>query len=70
MTEVSKLGAMPRPRAGKGAARQTRREGRVPGVIYGNKQEAVMMSLDPKEFVRELHKPGFYATLFDVHLDG
>jgi large subunit ribosomal protein L25 len=70
MSEVHSLGALPRARAGKGAARQTRRDGRVPGVIYGNKQDPVMISLEPKEFTRELHKSGFFATLFDVALDG
>ena len=70
MSEVLSLEAMPRARAGKGAARQTRRDGRVPGVIYGNKQDPVMISLDPKNLVRLLHKSGFYATLFDVQLDG
>lgn len=70
MSEVHSLGAQPRARAGKGAARQTRREGRVPGVIYGNKQEPVMISVDPTELTRELHKPGFFATLFDLELEG
>jgi large subunit ribosomal protein L25 len=70
MSEVHSLGALPRARAGKGAARQTRRDGRVPGVIYGNKQDPVMISLEPKELLRELHKSGFFATLFDVALDG
>jgi large subunit ribosomal protein L25 len=70
MSEVHSLEAMPRARAGKGAARQTRRDGRVPGVIYGNKQDPVMISLDPKALMRELHKSGFFATLFDLQLDG
>lgn len=70
MSEVLSLEALPRARAGKGAARQTRRDGRVPGVIYGNKQDPLMISLEPKNLVRLLHKSGFYATLFDVQLDG
>ncbi len=70
MSEVLSLEAMPRARAGKGAARQTRRDGRVPGVIYGNKQDPLMISLDPKNLRRLRHKSGFYATLFDVQLDG
>jgi large subunit ribosomal protein L25 len=70
MNKVNSLGALPRQRAGKGAARQTRRDGRVPGVIYGNKQEPVMISLEPKELTRQLQKSGFFATLFDVELDG
>ena len=38
-----------REKAGKGAARACRREGRVPAVIYGGKQEPVMISLHPVE---------------------
>jgi large subunit ribosomal protein L25 len=59
-----------RERAGKGAARATRRAGRIPGVIYGNKQEPVLISIEPRHLQRELQKAGFFATLFDLELDG
>ena len=36
-----------REKAGKGAARACRREGRVPAVVYGGNKEALMISLDP-----------------------
>jgi large subunit ribosomal protein L25 len=70
MAEVHKLSAEPKERAGKGAARATRRDGRVPGVIYGAKQDPVMITLDPRDLQRELHKGGFFATLFDVEMKG
>jgi large subunit ribosomal protein L25 len=70
MTEVRSLGTEPRDRAGKGAARATRRAGRVPGVVYGNKEPAALVSLEPKALVRELHKTGFFATLFDLQIAG
>ena len=70
MTEVRSLGTEPRDRAGKGAARATRRTGRVPGVVYGNKAPATLISLEPKALIRELHKTGFFATLFDLQIDG
>ena len=47
MADITKLAAEIRERAGKGAARATRREGRVPAVIYGNKFDPVMISIDP-----------------------
>ena len=47
MTNVTAFAAQLRNRAGKGAARATRREGRVPGVIYGDNQDPVLISLDP-----------------------
>ena len=41
MSEALKLTAEARDRAGKGASRAMRREGRVPAVIYGNKQASM-----------------------------
>lgn len=70
MSQVTVIAAEARDRAGKGAARAVRREGRVPAVIYGNKQEPVMISLEPRDLNKELHKGGFYARLFDVTVGG
>ena len=70
MTEIVTLEAEVRDRAGKGAARATRRAGRVPAVIYGDKKEPVMISLDPKEFGRQLNRAGFFSHLFDISIDG
>ena len=70
MPEITTLSAEPRARAGKGAARATRRAGRVPGIIYGDNKEPVMISLEPREFSRALASRGFFATLVDVRLDG
>ena len=70
MPEITTLSAEPRARAGKGAARATRRAGRVPGVIYGDNKEPVLISLEPREFSRALGRRGFFATLVDVRVDG
>lgn len=70
MSEIVVLEAEVRDRAGKGAARATRRAGRIPAVLYGDKKEPVMLSLDPKLFGRQLHKPGFFSHLFDLNIDG
>ena len=48
MTDYT-FNAKKREKAGKGAARACRREGRVPAVIYGGKKDAVLISLDPVE---------------------
>lgn len=70
MTQIIPLSAEARDRAGKGTARQTRRSGRVPAVIYGNKLPPVMISLEYFSFTRILHKPGFFTHLFDITVDG
>jgi len=70
MTKIIPLGAEGRERAGKGTARQTRRDGRIPAVIYGGKQAPVTISLEKFEFTRVLHQPGFFTHLYDVTVDG
>lgn len=70
MSEIVVLEAEVRDRAGKGAARATRRAGRIPAVLYGDKKEPVMLSLDPKLFGRQLNRPGFFSHLFDLNIDG
>ena len=70
MPEIISLKAETRERAGKGAARATRRAGRVPGIIYGDGKEPLQISLDPRELSRASSRAGFFATLVDVSLDG
>lgn len=70
MSTAIKLAATARQRAGKGAARAVRREGRVPAVIYGDKTAPVMISLDPRDIMREASKAGFFTRLYDVEVDG
>ncbi len=70
MSEINKLSAEPRERAGKGAARAARRAGRVPGVIYGAKKDPVLITLDPQDLRREISGGGFFAKLFDVEVGG
>jgi large subunit ribosomal protein L25 len=70
MPDILTLTAEVRDRAGKGAARGIRRSGRVPAVIYGNKQDTLMITLEPKELERELQKPGFFTHLYDVKING
>ena len=59
-----------RERAGKGAARATRRNARVPAVIYGGKEPPVAISLDLRETARLLKNPRFLSQTFDIMLDG
>jgi large subunit ribosomal protein L25 len=70
MPEIISLSAEPRLRAGKGAARATRRAGRVPAIVYGDGEEPVLISLEPRALGRVLARPGLFATLVDISLDG
>ena len=62
--------AQKREKAGKGAARACRREGRIPAVIYGGKQEPVMISLHPVELEKALNTASFYQADIKIVLDG
>jgi large subunit ribosomal protein L25 len=68
MSEATVLAAEARDRAGKGVARQTRRAGKIPAVIYGNKEKPVTISLNRLKFERVLRTPGFFTHLFDIEV--
>jgi len=63
------IAAEVREESGKGSARSTRREGRIPGVLYGQ-GENVRLSVDRKEFVKALHDAHGENVIFDVTLPG
>lgn len=66
MREVTTIAAEARSRAGKGTARATRLKGRVPGVIYGEKQTPELISIESRELLKEMHKGNFFSRLFTV----
>lgn len=68
MSEHASISAQPRDRAGKGAARETRRAGLVPGVIYGNKQAPTLIAIIPQTLIAQMRMPGFRTRLFDIDL--
>ena len=70
MSEVLDLSAETRDRAGKGASRAMRREGRVPAVIYGNKQEATAIHLEEKVLMKMLHTGHFFNSVVMLDVAG
>ena len=70
MVQTIRIEASARERAGKGAARATRRDGKVPAVIYGAKQEATLIALDPRDVMKELQKGGWQSHLYEVAVQG
>jgi large subunit ribosomal protein L25 len=70
MPEMINLSAEPRDGAGKGAARATRRAGRVPAIVYGGGQEPTLISLEPRELGRCLSRPGFFNHIIEISVDG
>src|SRR6266852_1476817 len=70
MATVKELKATARPAGGKGAARAERRAGRVPGVIYGNNQPPVTISVDDTELRQRILAGRFLTTIYDIDLEG
>jgi len=65
-----KLEATARPRAGKGAARQARREGKVPAVIYGAGEPPESICVDYNELWKQFLKGHFTSTVFELDVEG
>lgn len=70
MSDLTVIAAERRDRAGKGAARATRREGRVPAVIYGGGSAPETISLGSLELTMLLNKGTFLSTLFEMDVEG
>jgi large subunit ribosomal protein L25 len=70
MAVVETVPASPRDGVGKGSARQARRDGQVPAVIYGNKEEPVLLTLERRVLIKELDNPQFFIQLVDVEVGG
>ena len=70
MSEALTLPAETRERAGKGASRALRREGRVPAVIYGGKEESTPIHVEAKELVRQLGTGHFMNSIVMIDVDG
>jgi large subunit ribosomal protein L25 len=64
------LDAQPRSDAGKGASRRLRREGLVPGIVYGGHQEPEMISLQHHILLQHLEHEAFYSHVLDLKLNG
>jgi len=70
MATVKELKATTRPSGGKGAARAERRAGRVPGVIYGDNQPPVTISVNDAELRQRILAGRFLTTIYDIDLEG
>ena len=67
MSETLTLSAEARERAGKGASRAIRREGRVPAVIYGNKEEPVGIHVEERELMKLLNTGHFMNSVVMIN---
>ncbi|MDR6265241.1 50S ribosomal protein L25/general stress protein Ctc [Roseobacter sp. N2S] len=70
MAEMPNINATPRTGTGKGAARQARRDGLVPGVVYGGGEEPIAINVKFNELLKQLKAGRFLSTLFNLKVEG
>jgi large subunit ribosomal protein L25 len=70
MSDQLTLSAETRERAGKGASRAMRREGRVPAVVYGNKEEPLAIHLEEKALIKALSSGHFMNSVVMIDHPG
>ncbi|MCX8509512.1 MAG: 50S ribosomal protein L25/general stress protein Ctc [Rhodobacteraceae bacterium] len=68
--QIPDLIATVRTGTGKGAARQARRDGNVPGIVYGDGKEPVALNLNYYYLLKRLKAGRFLQTLFNLKVEG
>ncbi|OWV88907.1 50S ribosomal protein L25 [Rhizobium sp. R635] len=68
--ETYELKAEARERVGKGSARELRRNGLIPAVIYGDKQAPIAIAINTNEVTKRIHAGGFMTTVATIEVDG
>ena len=68
--EIPDLVALERTGTGKGAARQARRDGMVPGIVFGGEKEPLPIQLQFNELFKRLKQGRFKSTLFNLKVEG
>ena len=68
MATTATISARTREGTGKGAARTSRREGRIPGILYGHGEESVSLSVDANELQKLVHSISIENTIVDLDI--
>ena len=68
--EIPDLIATERTGTGKGAARQARRDGLVPGIVYGGGQDPLPLNFNYNKLLQKLKQGRFMSTLFNLKVEG
>jgi len=70
MSNVFEINAQTRNDTGKGASRRLRREGLLPGIVYGANKDPAMISLVHTDLLQHLDHEAFFSHILDLKLDG
>ncbi|WP_417904920.1 50S ribosomal protein L25/general stress protein Ctc [Candidatus Tisiphia endosymbiont of Micropterix aruncella] len=66
MSELLELAAEMREKFGTGVARDLRRKGMIPAMVYGAGKEVLAVSIEEKEITKHYRKPGFISTVIQI----
>ncbi len=70
MAETTILNGNLRTNTGKGFARASRRAGRIPAIIYGDKQDTISIDIEEIEYKKIMTQSGIFSRLLDLNIDG
>ena len=70
MSVSFELNAVSRSDTGKGASRRLRKEGMVPGIVYGAGKDPEMISVEHNKLIQHLDHEAFYSHILSLNVDG
>ncbi len=70
MSEIFNIQAVARSDKGKGASRRLRRQGLVPGIIYGGGKDPEMIATLHNKLLQHLEHEAFYSSILNVEVNG
>lgn len=70
MSETFHIPAVSRSDKGKGASRRLRREGMVPGIVYGGGKDPEMIATPHNKLLQQLEHEAIYSSILSLDLDG
>jgi large subunit ribosomal protein L25 len=68
MADFANMTATPREPRGKGGARAARREGLVPGIVYGSGEDSMAVAMNAKMISFEYNRGGFFSRLYELEV--
>ena len=70
MADTTMINGNLRNSTGKGSARATRRAGRIPAIIFGDKKETISIDIEEREYKKLMSQSGIFSRLLDLSVDG
>ncbi len=69
MTELFQIEAEKRTLIGKGNSRANRNQGKIPGIIYGEKQDPILITVEQKKLKMAIENAGFFSKQCEIKID-